>query len=130
MEQFFESQDSKSGPPLAEYSYICCGEVTLLWGTGRWLLYTWKLLVTWPKKMCLPYVSYTSAKSTNSDWAASPLNPPKMFYKITVYEPENKHIVENIFSQKKYFSHFIFSKRFFIKSTIFLLRPIKSNRWL
>lgn len=132
MEQLFESQDWKSAPFLAEQSYICCGAVTLLWGTGRCLLYTWKLLVIWPKKMCLRDVQQIFAKTRNPWWGHFTTKTSKDPLQIhCLVLPTRKRILGNLFSQRKYFHIlFLFYKRFLIKSTAFLSYTNKSNMWL
>lgn len=53
-------------------------------------------------------------KPETPDWTARPFKPQKTPDQYTVwsYKPENKHLLENRFSQRKYFSHLLIS--FFI----------------
>lgn len=123
MEQLFESQDSKPAPWLAAGSYICCVEVTLLWGTGRGLLCTRKLLGIWPEKMCVCHVQQAFAQTRNpwlGCFTVKSSKDPLPLHCLVSQTRKLAHFRKCIFSKKLFFIfvHFFPYRRFFILCTI------------
>lgn len=73
--------------------------------------------------MCLRHIQQTSAKLRNPDWDASPLKHQVSFCTLTVYKSENKHIVEDVLSQKKYWHVLLFTGEFSLSQLYFYCTP-------